>query len=316
MKNNLVTNGTKLILLHPYIQKQGSPTTRFWLLALFSLATLISLATLLYTTRDHHSSNIPPISVNPSSSSSSLPPAVSRALLHYATSPNTSSTDRMPHTDARQVADAIRQCPSSPCSLLVFGLTHETLLWRALNHAGRTVFVDENRYYAAHVEERYPDVEAYDVQYATRLADAAELVRSAREAARNECRPVQNLLFSECRLGLNDLPNQMYEVDWDVILVDGPRGYWPDAPGRMAAIFTAGVLARSKRAGGNPRTHVFVHDYNMEADRVASDEFLCRENLVRSAKGSTMAHFVIERMDSGSTQFCRGGAQKSAGPAN
>ncbi|KAL0461809.1 UNVERIFIED_CONTAM: protein IRX15-LIKE [Sesamum latifolium] len=232
-------------------------------------------------------------------SSPPLSSAVSRALLHYAS--NSNNTDRMSYTDIKQIADALRQC-SPPCNFLVFGLTHETLLWKALNHNGRTVFIDENRYYAAYIEEKYPEIEAYDVQYGTKLSEMPELIAAVKEQVRNECRPVQNLLFSECKLGLNDLPNQLYEVDWDVILVDGPRGYWPEAPGRMAAIFTAAVLARSKK-GGNPKTHVFVHDFNMKVDRITSDEFLCRENLVKSK--DMMGHFVLERMDSNASQFCR-----------
>lgn len=113
---------------------------------------------------------------------------------------------------------------------------------------------------------------------------------------------MQNLLFSECKLGLNDMPNQLYEVEWDVILVDGPRGYWPEAPGRMAAIFTAAVLARSKRVVDR-KTHILVHDFNMKVDRVTSDEFLCKENLVKAT--DTMGHFVVERMDVNAAQFCQ-----------
>ncbi|CAK9167117.1 unnamed protein product [Ilex paraguariensis] len=297
MKNN-VNNGTKLILLHPYIQKQGS-SNRLWLLAFISFFTLAFLLTLIYTresitTTTHTAALAATGSWNPP-----LSKTVVKALVHYAS--NSNHTHRMSYTDIKQISDVLRQC-SSPCNFLVFGLTHETLLWKALNQHGRTVFIDENRYYAAYMEEKYPEIEAYDVQYTTKLREMKELIASARAQVHNECRPVQNLLFSECKLGLNDLPNQFYDVDWDVILVDGPRGYAPDQPGRMSAIFTAGVLARSKN-GGNPKTHVFVHDFNAEAERASSDEFLCKENLVKSK--DLLGHFVLEKMDANSFQFCR-----------
>lgn len=298
MKNNL-SNNTKLILLHPYIHKQGS-SNRLWLLALVSFLTLAFLATLIYTRESISTTSA--AAATAAAAAAGAPPlsaSVSRALIHYAS--NSNNSDHMSYTDIKHISDALRQC-AQPCNVLVFGLTAEALLWRALNHNGRTVFIDENRYYAAYIEEKYPEIEAYDVQYATRLSEMPELIAAVKEQVRNECRPVQNLLFSECKLGLNDLPNQLYEVEWDVILVDGPRGYWPEAPGRMAAIFTAAVLARSKRVG-SLKTHVFVHDFNMKVDRVTSDEFLCRENLVKTT--DTMGHFVVERMDSSAVQFCR-----------
>ncbi|XP_047319036.1 protein IRX15-LIKE-like [Impatiens glandulifera] len=297
MKNSN-TNGssTKLILLHPYIQKQGT-SNRLWLLSIISMIfTVAFLLTFIYT-RESISATV--ITVSPSSSSPPLSKTLIKALLHYAS--NSNNTDHMSASDIKPISDAIRNCPSSPCNFLVFGLTHETLLWKALNHGGRTVFIDENRYYAAHVEEKFPELEVYDVQYTTKMSDAKELVAVAKHASNNECRPVQNLLFSDCKLGINDLPNGLYEVDWDLILVDGPRGYWADGPGRMMSIFTAGVLARSKKGG---RTHVFVHDYNRKVDKFTADEFLCRENLVMKSK-DMLGHFVLERMEEGSFQFCK-----------
>ncbi|KAL3526805.1 hypothetical protein ACH5RR_011461 [Cinchona calisaya] len=299
MKNNLSSSSTKLILLHPYIQKQGS-SNRLWLLAFISFFTLAFLLTLIYTRESITATTVAAATATTGSSSNpQLSSSVIRALVHYAS--NSNNSDHMSLTDIKQISDVLQKC-RNPCNFLVFGLTPETLLWKALNHNGRTVFIDENRYYAAYIEEKYPEIEAYDVQYTTKITEAKELIAAVKEQVFNDCRPVQNLLFSECKLGLNDLPNQFYEVDWDVILVDGPRGYWPEAPGRMSAIFTAGVLARSKN-GGNSKTHIFVHDFNQKVDRATSDEFLCRENLVKSK--DMLGHFILERMDANVFQFCR-----------
>ncbi|KAH7566620.1 hypothetical protein ACOSP7_023196 [Xanthoceras sorbifolium] len=302
MKNN--NGNTKLILLHPYIQKQGT-SNRLWLLAIVSFFTIAFLVTLIYS-RDSlpiKATSTAAAAVTGIVSSSlgnpPLPTTVINTLLHYASKSNDSF--HMTHAELKRISDVLRKC-SSPCNFLVFGLTQETLLWKALNHNGRTVFIDENRYYAAYYEELHPEIDVFDVQYTTKISETRELVASVKEQIRNECRPVQNLLFSECKLGINDLPNHVYEVDWDVILIDGPRGDGPDGPGRMSPIFTAGVLARSKK-GGNPKTHVFVHDYYRHVERICGDEFLCRENLVESH--DMLAHFLVEKMDDNSFEFCR-----------
>lgn len=313
-KNNLQTkmknsnSNTKLILLHPYIQKQGT-SNRLWLLAFVSFFTIAFLLTLIYTRESislKTTSGSAATMATKSASSVSvgfgnppLPTTVINTLLLYASRSNDSY--HMTHSELKRISDVIRKC-SSPCNFLVFGLTQETLLWKALNHNGRTVFIDENRYYAAYFEELHPEIDVFDVQYTTKIRETKELIASAKEQIRNECKPVQNLLFSECKLGINDLPNHVYEVDWDVILIDGPRGDGPDGPGRMSPIFTAGVLARSKK-GGNPKTHIFVHDYYRHVERMCGDEFLCKENLVEF--NDMLAHFVLEKMDENSFEFCR-----------
>ncbi|KAK2357052.1 protein IRX15-LIKE [Trifolium repens] len=307
MKNT--NTNTKLILLHPYIQKQGN-SNRLWLLAFISILTLAFLATLIYT-RDREStlnntntSIISSVITNPVSAP--LPATVINTLLHYASKSNDSY--HMTYSDLKPISDVLRKC-SSPCNLLVFGLTPETVLWKALNHNGKTVFIDENRYYAAYIEEKHPEIDAYDVTYTTKRSEMKELIASAKEHVANECKPVQNLLFSDCKLGINDLPNHVYEVDWDVILVDGPRGDWPEAPGRMSAIFTAGVLARSKK-GGNPKTHVFLHDFSGEVQQVCGNEFLCKENLLEASE--SMGHYVLERMNESSVKYCKGSSSSSS----
>ncbi|XP_022740237.1 protein IRX15-LIKE [Durio zibethinus] len=310
MKNS--NSNPKLILLHPYIQKQGS-SNRLWLLAFISFFTIAFLLTLIYT-RESIISKTTAISTTvtgPSSSVSTLggaplPTTVINTLLHYASKSNESY--HMAYSELKPISDVLRKC-SSPCNFLVFGLTPETLLWKALNHNGRTVFIDENRYYASYFEELHPEIDAFDVQYTTKISETRELIASAKEQIRNECRPVQNLLFSECKLGINDLPNHVYEVDWDVILIDGPRGNGPEGPGRMQPIFTSGVLARSKK-GGNPKTHIFIHDYYRDVEKISGNEFLCKENLVEH--NNMLAHFVVERMEENSFQYCRNKSNTSS----
>ncbi|KAJ8437017.1 hypothetical protein Cgig2_010362 [Carnegiea gigantea] len=306
MKNTTNNNIPKLILLHPYILKQGT-SNKLWLFASISLFTLIFLLTFIRTRTTTATTTTTTSSVSAATmgggatTDTRLPKHVVSTLLHYASSANT--TDKMGLSDMKPISDVLRRCPT-PCNFLVFGLTHETILWRALNNHGRTVFIDENRYYAAHMEEKHPEIEAYDVQYTTQLSEYKDLISSVKEQVHNECNPVQNLLFSECKLGLNDLPNQFYDIEWDVVLIDGPRGHWPTAPGRMSAIFTAGVLARSKKASAkSAKTHVFVHDYNLDPQRVSSEEFLCKENLVED--NGMLGHFVLERIDDNILQFCK-----------
>ena len=100
---------------------------------------------------------------------------------------------------------------------------------------------------------------------------------------------MQNLLFSECRLAITDLPNGLYDVAWDVVLVDGPHGYDEGSPGRMAAIYSAAVMARTK----GTETEVLVHDFQREVESVCAKEFLCEENRVEGTSTPSLGHYVV-----------------------
>ena len=55
-----------------------------------------------------------------------------------------------------------------------------------------------------------------------------------------DCKVVVDPRFSKCKLSLKGFPNEVYDVEWDLIMVDAPTGYHDEAPGRMGAIYTAG----------------------------------------------------------------------------
>ena len=234
--------GPRLLVVHTSSNKvaPASPMpflgwSRFlWLLVFLALLTCASLLTVFSTARASAAAAYQATLFTVTAAAASgggggaaaaevgLPRYVFDALVQYAAAAGNSS-GCMPEPDVRAIASVLRR--RAPCNMLVFGLGAETPLWRALNHGGRTVFLDENPYYVAHLEGKHPGLEAYDVAYATAVRELPDLLDAARAARAAECRPVQNLLFSECRLAINDLPNQLYDVAWDVILVDGPRGY-------------------------------------------------------------------------------------------
>ncbi|EAY84554.1 hypothetical protein OsI_05925 [Oryza sativa Indica Group] len=240
-----------------------------------------------------------------------LPAYVFDALVQYAAAAGANATASMPEEDVRAIASVLRR--RAPCRLLVFGLGAETPLWRALNHGGRTVFLDENPFYVAHMEGALPGLEAYDVSYATAVREFPDLLDAARAAQSADCRPVQNLLFSDCRLAINDLPNQLYDVSWDVILVDGPSGFTEGSPGRMSAIFSAAVMARTKGS----ETEVLVHDYQREVEIACAREFLCPENRVEATATPSLGHFLVRGGAAANRDaFCGGAAGATTKKAN
>lgn len=78
--------------------------------------------------------------------------------------------------------------------------------------------------------------------------------------------------------------------------MDGPSGDTPEAPGRMATIYSASIIARF----GNT-TDVVIHDVHRMIKRWFSWNFLCEENLV-SSKGKLWVFRIKGQLSS--TTFC------------
>ncbi|KAK6946078.1 Polysaccharide biosynthesis domain [Dillenia turbinata] len=281
-------NGTKLIVLHPPSYTQYHRLFFLFFISFFTFALFLSLTP---------SKDLSLSSSATTTHNNDLPKPISEALLHYTISDNNTHMTSM---ELNIVASVLRSYQFSS-NFLIFGLTHETHLWKALNFKGRTIFIDENEYLVKKFEDIDSQIEAYDVQYTTKVSQTAELMSYGKEEYKNECRPFQNLLFSECKIGLTDLPNHIYDINWDVILIDGPKGYSGHTPGRLSAIFTAGVFARSKKMK-NVKTHVLVHEINRDLERECSSEYLCDQNLVETT--DNLGHFVVGTGDAKTFEFC------------
>ncbi|XP_010261020.1 PREDICTED: glucuronoxylan 4-O-methyltransferase 1 [Nelumbo nucifera] len=256
---------------------------------------------LLYVLRSSSSSNQQAPTAQPessskeevsSSSTSSCPPppstptcanipaSLAQALIHYSTSNIT------PQQTLREISVTSRILEKkSPCKFLVFGLGHDSLMWSALNHGGRTVFLEEDKAWIEQIKQRFSGLESYHVVYDTKVREADELMEVGQG---EDCTAVGDPRFSKCRLALKGIPDEIFETEWDLIMVDAPTGYIDDAPGRMNAIYTAGLMARNREEG---ETDVFVHDVDRVVEDKFSKAFLC-EGYMREQEGR-LRHFTI-----------------------
>ncbi|KAK8545883.1 hypothetical protein V6N13_067138 [Hibiscus sabdariffa] len=220
------------------------------------------------------------------------PPSLANALIHYAT------TNITPQQTLKEISVSARVLEKkSPCNFLVFGLGRDSLMWTSLNHGGRTVFLEEDKAWIEQIKGEIPSLESYHVEYVTRVNQADGLME---RGMKEECKVVGDPRFSKCELALKGFPNEIYDVEWDLIMVDAPTGFHDEAPGRMNAIYTAGLMARNR---GQGETDVFVHDVDRVVEDKFSKAFLC-EGYLREQQGR-LRHFNIPSHKALSdTPFC------------
>ncbi|MBA0672713.1 hypothetical protein Goklo_029385 [Gossypium klotzschianum] len=208
------------------------------------------------------------------------PPSLANALIHYAT------TNITPQQTLKEISVSARVLEKkAPCNFLVFGLGHDSLMWAGLNHGGRTVFLEEDKAWIEQIKQKLPSLESYHVEYVTKVHQADDLLETG---MKEECKVVGDPRFSKCDLALKGFPNEIYDIEWDLIMVDAPTGFHDEAPGRMNAIYTAGLMARNREEG---ETDVFVHDVNRGVEDKFSMAFLC-EGYLREQQG-LLRHFTI-----------------------
>ena len=154
-----------------------------------------------------------------------------------------------------------------------------------------TIFLDEDESWIRKIAEKFPSLDSYHVRvrYDTKVRDAAALLSAAIDS--EECRPgvSMDLRASKCELALKGLPEVVYETEWDIIVVDAPRRFHEEAPGRMSAIYTAGMIARSRKKGETRA--VFVHDVDRTVEDEFSMAFLCRDYMTEQQ--GRLRHFTV-----------------------
>jgi glucuronoxylan 4-O-methyltransferase len=226
-----------------------------------------------------------------------LPLPVAEALVHYTTSNVT------PQQTADEIGVSLRVLQRrAPCNFLVFGLGFDSPMWAALNHGGRTVFLEEDASWIASVRSKHPALESYHVTYDTVLTESDALLELREHPACVAQPDLASAAEASCRLALRGLPPVFHEVQWDLIMVDAPTGWTPQAPGRMGAIYTAGMAARARRPGEGA-TDVFVHDVDRPVEDAFSKAFLCEGYLAEQV--GRIRHFVIpSHREKAGTPFC------------
>lgn len=173
-----------------------------------------------------------------------------RPLLHVL---RKASNIQLSATELAAVCDSIRSRPR--CRFLVFGLGNDSHFWSVINRGGQTIFLEDSPDWLRSVTARNPELQAREVRYTTRLGEWKELLDQPERLAM-------------------ELPPDVREEDWDVVLVDAPAGWNESTPGRMQSVFMSRRLAA-------PGGDVFVHDCDREVERACCDRLLPAEGFVK-----------------------------------
>jgi hypothetical protein len=156
----------------------------------------------------------------------------------------------------------IARAITPPVSFLVFGMGNDSVFWSGLNREGRTAFIEDQPAWFEQITRENPSLEAYLVEYGTKLEEAKRLINHPDWLAM-------------------DLPPAVRNTQWDVILVDGPAGYENGTPGRMKSIFEASRLIKK---GGS----IFVHDQERDVEREYSARYLSQGRAVAETTGRAL----------------------------
>jgi hypothetical protein len=200
-------------------------------------------------------------------------------------------------------------------NLLVWGLGYDSPFWSRTT-TGRVAFLEDGSFgtnlingkrWFDLVIEKYPNLEAYPINYTTKNTDEAF----------NRFMQQNELWRKELNISAN-IPTSILKTRWDVILVDAPLGFPGSGPGRYQSLYMARLLAEQNEFINSSITHVFVDDYERKVEREFSQRVFERypiEVIGRKKRidvpANEQAHFVFGAMPSTQVQYQASGLSPS-----
>lgn len=144
------------------------------------------------------------------------------------------------------IGSAIRAA-APDANVLVFGCGNDSELWHEMNHDGYTLFLEDDAGWIEKVRGQQPELNIAQIAYGDRTVE-------------------NSLPIDEEALQTYPVPVEMLSRQWDVIVIDAPRGHKPWLPGRSLPIFWSAQVAR-------PVTQVFIDDYSRRLEKAYADRF-------------------------------------------
>ena len=152
------------------------------------------------------------------------------------------------------------------CNLLVFGLGRDSNLWLNANSGGCSVFLEDNKQWIEATKIQMNNLnKQIDIRHITYTDVGYDADR----------------LLDEYNSGINNLklnlPNDVTNTKWDIIIVDAPAGYGKDMPCRMKSIYESYNLSND-----NHDVDVFVHDAQREIEKMYTEYFFKQYNHIKT----------------------------------
>lgn len=153
---------------------------------------------------------------------------------------------QMKPREYKAIAELVIAC--APANFLVFGLGRDTPLWKMANPGGQTVFLENVQEWIDISHANDPSTPVHKVSYTTKRTE-------------------WNVIQDDLSKLTMQLPAEVTNQKWDIILIDSPGGAFDTDPGRMQSIYSAAQL--------KPK-HIFLHDCNRPVEKYYFRKFISR----------------------------------------